>query len=121
MFGPRIRLDHREGLRHGAAGVGRGGGPGQEVAGRPERPGVAHTGRGQRLQGDLDVDRQACRAAFVRFEAVAEAAVRVLIAAERGDHTGGRRAAEAGVEEALVDQPGLGTQKPTPAVSIKPP
>jgi hypothetical protein len=43
---------------------------------------------------------------------VAEAAVVVAIAAERVDDPGRRGVVEHGVEQALLQQPGLGPQKP---------
>jgi len=57
--------------------------------------------------GDLDVDGQARRAALIRLQAMAEAAVVVAVASQRIDDPGGRAAFEAGGGQPAFQEPAL--------------
>jgi len=78
-------LDDRKGQRHGTACSGLGGRAGEEVTGLQDHRTVECVRGNKGLEGGLDVERQAGRAALVRFEAMAEAAVVVAVAAQRGN------------------------------------
>ena len=111
MLGPWKRLDDRERERHRAARVGLGRDPTQVVGRSPEHLLVGCAGRGQVLQRDLHIDRQAGRAERVRFEPVAKAAVVVLVTAQGVHHTGRRRAAQTRREQAPLDKARLGHEE----------
>ncbi len=99
MGRPRERLDHRECQRDRAVCPGLRRYASQVVAGPVNQLLVGGAGCDQRLEGQLDVDWQAGRAALVRLEPVAEPAVLVLIAAKGVENASGGRAEEAGGEE----------------------
>src|SRR5205085_1845599 len=75
-------------------------------SGRPDSMVVAR--RDQRLAGDLGVDREAGRAALVGLEAMAEATVVVLVAAQGVDHPLRRCPLEEGGEHPLFEETGVG-------------
>src|SRR5439155_19087677 len=79
----------------------------EEVAGSRDHRLLHGAGGGERVQRHLDVDREAERAALVGLEAVAEAAVVVLVGAQRVDHAVGRCALEDRGEEALFEDASL--------------
>src|SRR5439155_25200248 len=79
----------------------------EEVAGSRDHRLLHGAGGGERVQRHLDVDREAERAALVGLEAVAEAAVVVLVGAQRVDDAVGRCALEDRGEEALFEDASL--------------